>query len=154
MGDQWGATIRTERTAHYAVAPEVVWDRLSRIDEYRDWWPWLRQFDADGLVDGARWRCRVQPPLPYRVSFDLVLHDVVPHRSVAARVAGDIEGVARIELNQRDDLGGGTDLVLVARLVPASRFLRTLNRTAGPVARFGHDQVIDRALDQFRDHAL
>jgi hypothetical protein len=154
VGERWGSTIRTERTAHYGVPPDALWERMARVDHYRGWWPWLRRFDGAALADGERWRCTVQPPLPYRVSFELVLHDVVPGASVAATVSGDIEGVARIELTQRHDLGGGTDLVLVARLRPASGFLRTLNRAAGPVARFGHDQVIDRALAQFRDRAL
>ena len=151
MAERDADTIHSERRAHYDAAPEVIWASIEQLPQYRSWWPWLRRFDAGGLADGERWTCTVRPPLPYQVSFELLLHDVVPARSVAATIDGDIAGTARIELAPA---GGGTDLTLVAEVRAASAFLRRLDRLAGPVARYGHDHIIDKALAQFADHAL
>ncbi|WP_421122068.1 hypothetical protein ACE2AJ_03910 [Aquihabitans daechungensis] len=95
------------------------------------------------LATGGRWSCTVQPPLPYRVRFTIDLQGVDDGTSVTAVVGGDIAGPARIELVPD---GTGTVLVLTAELQAARRWLQFLERWAHPVARFGHDQIIDRAL--------
>ncbi len=133
------------------ASPAEVWRVLADVDGYPSWWPWLRRFDASCLGDGERWSCTVKPPLPYTVSFDLVLRDVVARRSVAADVEGEILGTARVDLRRR---GSGTELDLVSDLEPSRTFLVGLSRLAGPVARFGHEFIIDAALDQFVHHAL
>ena len=134
-----------------AAGPAEVWRVLASVGDYPAWWPWLRRFDAARLADGERWSCTVKPPLPYTVSFDLVLRDVVARRSVAADVEGEIVGSARVDLHPQ---GSGTELALVSDLEPSRTFLVGLSRLAGPVARFGHEFVIDSALDQFANHAL
>ncbi len=133
------------------ATPAEVWRILADVDDYPGWWPWLRRFDASRLADGERWSCTVKPPLPYTVSFDLVLRDVVTGRSVAADVEGEIVGSARVDLRRH---GTGTELNLVSDLEPSRTFLVGLSRLAGPIARFGHEFIIDAALDQFVTHAL
>jgi len=133
------------------ATPAEVWSVLAAVDAYPHWWPWLRRFEATRLSDGARWSCTVKPPLPYTVSFDLVLRDVAPRRSVAADVEGEIVGTARVDLRRQ---GAGTELALVSDLEPSRTFLVGLSRLARPVARFGHEFIIDAALDQFVEHAL
>jgi hypothetical protein len=123
---------------------------LVGVDEYQARWPWLKRFDAVALADGERWSCSVQPPLPYRVSFELALHDVVELRSVAADVSGDITGTARIELVATS--ADSTELRFESSLEPASTWLRRISVIAMPVARYGHDAVIDRALAEFAAH--
>ena len=150
--------ILTDRVRRFDAPVDDVWERLTAVDRYQTWWPWLQRLDADRLGDGARWACTVQPPLPYRVSFTLDLHGVVPCASVSATVGGDITGEARLDLRSLAPDGstgtGSSELSLQAELLPASAFLQRLTRFAGPVARFGHDHVIDRALDQFADRGL
>ena len=75
----------------------AVWAALGDVEAYRDWWPWLRRFEADGLRAGAVWRCLVQPPLPYTVRFDLTLHRVIEPERVeadAARAELSLVGIA------------------------------------------------------------
>ena len=80
------------------MAPDRFWDTISRTDEYRVWWPWLREFDADGMEKGSTWRAVIQSPLPYALRVKLVLDDVEPGARLAATVSGDIEGRAALDL--------------------------------------------------------
>jgi len=121
------------------------------VRAYPSWWPWLQTFDGTLLADGERWTCTVHPPLPYRVSFELVLRDVVPLRSVAADITGDITGTARIDLSPTvaPTGGAGTRLHLVSELAPERPLLRGLSRVTSAIPRYGHDQILDRGLEQF-----
>ena len=125
--------------------PAQVWAALEQVDRYQAWWPWLRSFDARTLSAGDTWSCTVQPPLPYRVRFTIELGAVSHRRPVQATVAGDVAGAARIDLEPHP---AGTVLALSADLHAASRWLRLVERWAPPVARFGHDRIIDRAMSE------
>lgn len=137
--------MRSERRTPLGADPDVVWRALEQVDRYRAWWPWLRAFDGRSLATGQRWSCSVQPPLPYRVRFTIDLVEVVAASHVRATVGGDVAGVARLDLVPT---ATGTDLLLTAELSAANRWLRHVERWAHPVARFGHDRIIDRALGQ------
>lgn len=143
--------VRSDRSYQFAVPPEELWLALTRVEDYRSWWPWLRGFDGSSFEPGAAWRCVVQPPLPYSLRFRVTLDEVHPLRSAVARIDGDIRGTARLELVPTDD---GCEAHLVSRLAPASSVLRAIAVMARPVARFGHDWVLDNGLRQFRAQAF
>lgn len=143
--------IHSDRRHAFAATPEALWAAMAQVDSYRTWWPWLRHLEATVLGEGERWRAVVQPPVPYRLAFELRLHEVVATRRVTAEVTGDIAGVARIEIERTDD---GSSLHVVSDLRPVTGVLRAVGRLAPPVARFGHDWVLDAGLRQFRRHAL
>jgi uncharacterized protein YndB with AHSA1/START domain len=143
--------IRTDRVERFDVPPEQLWAAIGQTGDYRTWWPWLRRFEAQGLIDGDVWSAVVQPPLPYRLAFTIDLASVdAPHR-VSAEIEGDIEGWARLELQPT---GSGTALHLESELAPTATFVQTVARFAPPVARFGHRWVLDTGLAGFRRHAL
>jgi uncharacterized protein YndB with AHSA1/START domain len=140
--------VRSDRRCSFADDPSALWAKLVRTDDYRTWWPWLHRFEGGELVPGERWRCVVQPPLPYQLRFELAIDEVEPERYVRAEIGGDIEGWATIDLTPSV---AGTELRLVSRLSPASSFLKVIARFAQPVVRYGHDWVLDAGLRQFRD---
>ncbi len=144
--------IHSDHSHRVPATSAEVWDAISRTDDYRRWWPWLRRLDADGLRSGAVWHCTVQPPLPYTLRFDIALDDVDDrdHR-VEASVSGEIVGSAALRLRPSDD---GCEIELSSVLRPASRTLQVVSRLAPWMARFGHDWVIDTGLKQFRRRAL
>jgi hypothetical protein len=124
---------------------------MARVDQYQAWWPWLRSFDGTDLEAGQTWSAVIQPPLPYRLRFEIHLAEVdAPHRA-RAEVTGDIEGVAVIEIAS---VPGGSELHLISELAPARPVLEAMSRLAGPIARFGHGWVLDTGLRQFRERAL
>ena len=143
--------VESDRRHWFAVPPEELWPTLTRVQDYQAWWPWLRRFDGTAFEAGQCWNCAVQPPLPYRLRFELRLEAVEPGRAVSASITGDIQGSARIEVEPAE---GGSELRLVSRLEPASRFLKIVSRSVRPIARFGHDWVIDTGLGQFDARAL
>ena len=139
------------RTWELDVPPERFWDTISRTDEYRVWWPWLREFDADGIEKGSTWRAVIQSPLPYALRVRLVLDDVVPRERLAATVAGDIEGRASLDLAPTST-GSAVDIEWDMR--PRSRAMQMAAVLARPLLRWSHEWVLARGLDQFRQRAL
>ena len=93
----------------------------------------------------------VQPPLPYALRFDLRLVTVEAPTLAVARLDGDIVGDARLVVTETD---GGADARLVSDLAPGNRMLRAVAGLARPLARYGHDWVLDTGARQFRQHAL
>ena len=124
---------------------------MACVDRYRDWWPWLRRFTAEGLALGDTWSATVQPPLPYRLTFELLITEVDAPRAVAADVTGDIEGSARLEVCRS---GTGSVLHFTSELTPTNPVLRAVARVARPAARYGHEWVLETGLEQFRTRAL
>jgi hypothetical protein len=140
--------VRSDRRWPFAIGAGELWSAISAVDRYRAWWPWLRGFEASGLHTGDEWRCVVQPPLPYTLRFTVTLDVVQPHRFVTATVGGDIRGSARLDIVERDD--GGCDARMTSSLAPANRVLQAVAVVARPMARFGHDWVLDTGARQFR----
>jgi uncharacterized protein YndB with AHSA1/START domain len=145
--------LRSDQRHHFDASPAELWDAMVSVDRFQAWWPWLRRFDASGVGRGEVWTATVQPPLPYRVTFDLLLTEVVaPHR-IAVDVTGDVEGSARLEVHA-DGSGGRSQLHFTSELTPTSTLLRAVARLAPPVARYGHEWVLGTGRQQFRARAL
>jgi uncharacterized protein YndB with AHSA1/START domain len=143
--------VRSDRRFTFPVSTEDLWSALTRVDDYRAWWPWLRRFDATAFAVGERWRCEVQPPTPYVLRFDVTLIDVVPHEHAAATISGDITGHARLDVHEHRE---GSEARLVSHLAPSNAVLRAVAVVARPVVRFGHDWVLDTGLRQFAAKGL
>jgi hypothetical protein len=138
--------IHSDRTYHFAVTADDAWARLARVEDYRSWWPWLRGFEARVLAPGDVWRCTLRPSLPYAIRCDIALREVDRPRRVTAALSGDLSGDARVELWEA---AGGTDVRLVSDLAATERTLRIMARLAPPMARWGHDRLLDAAARQF-----
>lgn len=133
------------------VSPERFWETIGRTDEYQTWWHWLREFDANGLVEGDRWRVRVRAPIPYQLNAELLLTDVVPHELLAVDVTGDVQGPARLEVTPHER---GCQARVIWDVAPRSALFRWAARFALPLLRWSHDWVIGVGLRQFEQRAL
>ena len=149
-GSLWAVRVRSDRTFRFDAGPEAVWSAMADTGSYRRWWPWLRRFEAEGLVPGDVWRCTVKPPLPYVLRFTVTLDDVATHR-IRATVGGDIEGSAVLDLLP---WSGGSEARLVSDLAPRNGVLAVVAAAAAPVVRYGHDWVLDSGARQFAHRAL
>ena len=161
-------TITTRHRYELPLEPETVWSLINGVERYRSWWPWLRQFEAGGLSVGDEWRCTVQPPVPYVVRFRVVIDHVEPPSMVRAQVLGDVVGEATLTLEPTGGTTGTTGTtgvgttpdgarcvaVLHSSLAPGNTALAVVSRFAAPVARFGHDWVLDSAARQFIARAI
>jgi hypothetical protein len=143
--------IRSDQRHHFHASPSELWAAMVRVDRFQTWWPWLRRFDAAGIERGDVWTATVQPPLPYRVRLELLLTEVDAPRVVAVDVTGDVEGSARLEVSPR---GAGSELHFTSELAPTSSILRAVAQVAGPLARYGHEWVLETGLQQFRSRAF
>jgi uncharacterized protein YndB with AHSA1/START domain len=139
--------VESDRTYRFDADAATVWAAFADTTSYPRCWPWLRAFEASRLAPGEVWRCVVRPPLPYEVRFTLTLHEVVEGRSVAAALGGDLDGRARLDL--RGDGEGRSVVRLRAAIEPTRRLLRTMAALAAPVARYGHDWILDTGARQY-----
>ena len=144
------------------LGPETVWSLVDGAEHFRSWWPWLREFEGGGLSVGHEWRCTVQPPVPYLVRFRVVIDHVEPPSLVRAQVLGDVVGDATLRLEPAvaeaadgNGLGAtGCVALLHSSLAPGNTALAVVSRFAAPLARFGHDWVLDSAARQFIAKAI
>jgi hypothetical protein len=147
---------RFDRSWHFGVSPAELWATLSHTERYRGWWPWLRSFDVDGDADDALTTGRVahvviQAPLPYQLHCTVHVEDAVRNQRLVTRVAGDLSGPARLEL---DPVDGGTEARLAWELELEAPLLRVLALVGRPAMAWAHDRIVERGLVQFEGHAL
>jgi uncharacterized protein YndB with AHSA1/START domain len=146
-----GSAFRYDRTFDFAVGRTVLWDALNDTDQFPKWWPWLRSFDADGLVPGTVATCAIRAPLPYTLEFQVHVEEVEDQRLIDTRVTGDLAGPARLEID-------GSETVSTARLTWAVElrlpFLSAASLVARPVLVWAHDRIVSTGVEQFRAHAL
>ena len=134
------------------MPPAELWEALSRTDDYRNWWTWLRRFEGDGLVEGGRTHCEVRAPLPYSLRFAVTVRRLVPAELLEAEVTGDIEGPAQLEIS-----GGavnGSNVRLTWAVEVKDRLLRAGAMFGRPLMQWGHEWVVATGMTQFKRNAL
>ena len=89
--------------------------------------------------------------MPYLVRFSVMIEQVDAAVRVRATVGGDVVGHATLTLDEADM---GCTATLDSSLAPGNTALRTVSRFAGPIARFGHDWVLDSGARQFITRAV
>jgi uncharacterized protein YndB with AHSA1/START domain len=140
-----------DRRFEFAVSPERFWATVSRTERYPEWWTWLREFDSDGLHDGACAACVIQAPLPYALRVAIEVERAVPPERIETRVTGDLEGPARLEIVPSSS---GCEARLVWSLELREPWLRRIARFTRPVLTWAHDRVITSGVRQFERVAL
>lgn len=133
------------------MRPEEVWSAIGHVERFETWWSWLRGLTVEGpmLEAGSVLRGVVTPPLPYRMGITVDLVDCVPFQRIEATVHGDLEGWARLLL---EDEGDSTSAVAAWTIEMMQRPMRVAARMAAPLLRWGHDRVVEATVVSFRSH--
>jgi uncharacterized protein YndB with AHSA1/START domain len=144
---------RLDRSFVFEHAPAVVWDALSRPQDYPRWWTWLRRIDidGDGLTEGTTAHCYVRAPIPFALRVTLHVERVDAGRRVEVRIAGDLEGSGSLELADHTD---GTCARLTWAVQPAPRLLRAAGWLARPALHWGQEWAVSTGAKQFRHRGL
>ena len=140
-----------DRRFEFAVSPETFWATVSRTERYPEWWTWLREFDSDGLHDGARAKCVIRAPLPYALRVAIHVERAVAPERIETRVTGDLEGPARLEIAPTPS---GCAARLVWSLELREPWLARIARFTRPVLTWAHDRVISSGVQRFEQVAL
>ena len=145
------APFRFDRRWAFAVSPGAFWSTVTDTGRYREWWPWLREFDGAPLEPGVTAHCVIQAPLPYALHLVIAVEEVVPAASVGVRISGDLAGPARLEVGPE---GAGCTAHLSWSLMLQDRWLRRVARVARPAMVWAHDRVVDVGVSRFERLAL
>ena len=140
-----------DRTWHFAVTPDELWDVVTRTDDFPTWWTWLRAFESPGIHAGAEAQCVIQAPLPYALRLRIEVERARRPSTIETYVRGDLDGPARLDIAPDGD---GSSARLSWALEVRDRMLRQLSRVARPVMVWAHDRVVATGVEQFRRHAL
>jgi uncharacterized protein YndB with AHSA1/START domain len=151
MADGRATEFGFDRSWEFELPPDQLWALLSDTSAFPTWWPWLRAFDPIPLEAGASTRCVIGPPLPYVLTVDIAIAEVVTERLVRVDVAGDVQGPARLEVEPRDN---GSVARLAWDVEVRRPMLRAAARVARPVLLWGHDWVVRNGVEQFRRRAI
>lgn len=133
----------------FAVTPEELWGTIQEVDEFQDWWPWLEEFrlEGDTLKAGSVLTGVVAPPLPYRMRIRVELVRCEPPTLIDAVIHGDLEGVARLEM-QPSEVGTRAEVAWTVEMM--QRPMRVASRFAHPLLQWGHDRVVEMTVAGFR----
>jgi len=140
-----------DRRWEFPVPPVRFWATINDTGRYREWWPWLREFDGAPLEPGVAARCVIQAPLPYALDLVITVDDVVPATSVDVHISGDLVGPARLEVGPDGD---GCSARLSWSLRLEDRWLRRVARVARPAMVWAHDRVVEVGVRRFERVAL
>ncbi len=122
-----------ETTWRVDADPRQVWEVLSDLSSWPDWWPGMRS--ARMHEDGRRADMVVQAPFGYRLNFTLSLEDSRPPHTAEFSATGDLRGLG--DFRAEPD-GAGTRMTILWCVVTRSPLLRV----ARPVAGHAHDLVM------------
>lgn len=143
--------IRGDHQYRFDQSAEVVWNAIGRTDSYRSWWPWLSEFEGDGLTVGDQWRCTIQPPMPYPLRMNITIDEVEEPMRITASVTGDIRGGAAVVLTPTAE---GCEVRLSSALTPTGQPLKAVAAVTPWLARFGHGWILESGFRQFRHSAF
>jgi uncharacterized protein YndB with AHSA1/START domain len=147
-------SFRFDRCWAFDADAAAVWTALTRTEDYRRWWPWLREFSGDGLVPGGRTTCVVRAPVPYTLRFTVAIAGLVPGERIDAVVDGDLAGPAVLEIGALGDGHRGSQVRLAWEMELQKPVLRAAARIGRPVMEWGHDWVVGTGFEQFCRSAL
>lgn len=126
------------------LAPrDRVWSALTRPDQWPRWWPQVRRVQTlrAGGVDGVGsvrrfdWATR----LPYGITVDIEVLDVLPMEQLRGRSRGPLSGEG-IWLLRED--GPHTDVTYVWRVTLQPGWMRWLAPLLAPLFRWNHAAVM------------
>jgi carbon monoxide dehydrogenase subunit G len=141
---------RLEHDGRYVLPADVdeIWARVSDVERFPDWWPWLEDFrvEGDGIVTGSVLRGAVCPPLPYDLAVAVHLDEVVEAERVLAHLRGDLAGDAQLHL---DDHADGCEVTIRWSVEVTRPGLRLATQMARPAAEWGHDRVVSATVRSF-----
>ena len=140
-----------DRRFDLRATPQQLWATLQQTERYPAGWSWLRELEGGELRDGAVAHVLVQAPLPYKLRLSVHVERVVAHELVDTHVRGDLDGPARLEVEERR---GGCFARLVWSLEVHNSLLRPLAMFARPAIVWAHDRVIEMGFREFERRTL
>jgi uncharacterized protein YndB with AHSA1/START domain len=141
--------ITYQRGYGFDLAPDRLWDQITEIDQFEQWWPWLTDLwiEGDGLSTGSVLHGVVTPPLPYRMRLAVELVECQRPNAINARISGDLLGDARLRLKPEGD---GTWVEVAWTVEMRQPAMRLASRIGRPILQWGHDRVVETTVAGFR----
>ncbi len=149
LGGVPAPVITYRRAYRFDMPPDELWGQIEQVDQFERWWPWLTEFDLDGvgLAEGSVLRGMVNPPVPYRMRILVRLVGCERPSAIDATIEGDLTGQARLRLRPER---GGTSAEVAWTVEMQQPAMRLASRFGRPFLQWGHDRVVEMTVAGFR----
>jgi uncharacterized protein YndB with AHSA1/START domain len=134
-----------ELTSHWQIPapPERVWDVLVDSPNWPKWWSYVRAVtpvkrgrpDGTGNVQRVTWSTR----LPYSISFDIEVVEVIAERKLRGLARGELQGQGTWLLEPD---GEGTHVTYLWQVDLGKAWMRALAPLMSPVFKWNHDGLM------------
>ncbi len=128
------------------ACPARVWQTLVDFQGWPAWWEGLERIEPLGPVDslarGSRIRSSWRGVLPYSLTFDAVVREIVPEKSLEFFVTGDLSGFGSCRLTP---VNGNTYLGFSWQVAPTKLWFKMSAPIAHSVFRENHDHIMRQA---------
>lgn len=133
---------------------EAVWVAMIASEQWPEWWPYLDRvkeiakgnFDGTGSLLSFTWG----GPLPYKLSFQIMITQIECPSLIEGRVCGDLVGIGRWLLSE--DVTGSTNV----RYLLKARTTKPWMNLVAPVARWyftwNHNRVMEAGGKGLANH--
>jgi uncharacterized protein YndB with AHSA1/START domain len=136
-------------TYEFDAPPDYLWESLTRIELFEQWWPWMRDVSLEGkaLTTGSAISFRIDPPVPYVLRITVHVDDAVEGQSLKGTITGDLTGTATLVF---EPSGTHTRATVGWDLEIANRPIRAAIRVARPLLLWAEKWAVKIALGGFR----
>jgi len=132
---------------------EPVWEAIYAQEHWPRWWRGVEAADevrpGDGNRVGAVSRMVWRGPLPYRVEFEVTATRVEHPHLMEADAVGDLTGVGRWRLYERDD---ATAVLFEWNVATAKAWMNLVAPVAHPAFKWSHDWLMARGGEGIARH--
>ena len=155
MGGQAGTDLlnhfHVNHEAHvsFDAPPDYVWESLTRVDLFEEWWSWVRdvRLEGEALTEGSTISFTIDPPIPYRLKIAVLVTESDEGRFLRGDVTGDLEGDATFELAGD---GSCSDVHIAWDVQIKSPIIRPVILIARPILLRAQVWAVEVALRGFR----
>lgn len=132
---------------------EPVWHCLTRTESWPDWWPYvesvseLERGSPQGLFNKRSYRWHTC--LPYSLSVEMTVVQIIPHESITVSVAGDLTGTGHCKLSVDSEC---TRVEFDWRVQTGKPWMNWFSALTRPVFEWNHGRVMKQGERGLIEH--
>jgi uncharacterized membrane protein len=127
---------------------EKVWNEIRSMDTWPEWWKYVKSVELrkEGSPDDLHSVRRItwNTALPYTITFDSELTDLLPYKRIAGNVFGELKGTGIWTFSHEQHM---THVKYEWNVITTKWWMNKLAPVAHRIFSWNHDKVMDAGYD-------